>query len=124
MSYGIIQAFTISNCKVLEKDKFAGYMIDQYLIELIDVIGMKIAPINNPMQIWEDHTYQAEEFKIGTSANVFIETSNISIHACDPQRAIRVCIFTCKNHDYSKAIDYSERFWGGKCVYNKVIEIL
>lgn len=84
---------------------------------------MVVADMEEPYAQWVDHN-ATESFKQGVSANIFIETSNISIHACDPQRTLRVCIFTCKEHDAEEAVRFSEDWWLGECSQSSTIEVL
>ena len=114
MKYGLIQTVVISDCDI---KIFTDKDIRAFLYCLVNHIGMKVADIENPCQIWEDHTPE-EDFKKGVSANIFIETSNISVHACDPQKTIRISIFTCKDHDIHKAAHYCESYWKGTCIQN------
>jgi len=121
-NYGLIQTLVIGECE-LPQGVFLGDKVKTYMYKLVDVIGMQVANIEQPFTIWEDHSPNIIEFKQGVSANLFIETSNISVHACDPQRTIRISIFTCKTHDLDKAITFSAEWWKGHCVQSTVVPV-
>ncbi len=123
MMYGLIHTIVVADCKNLNNGLFTGALVEEFFLQLIPRIGMVIAPIEQPIQIWEDHNPHQVEFKIGTSANVFIETSNISIHACDPQRSIRICIFTCRQHDEAEAVDFCREYWMGDVVQSHILDV-
>jgi len=123
--YGLIQTIVIADCKLLTDDKFIANDIKVFLFCLVRIIGMKVADIDEPFSVWEDHNHNTDgEFKNGISANIYIETSNISVHASDNQRTIRICIFTCKKHDEDKAVKFSEAYWQGSCVQSAITEVL
>ena len=120
--YGLIHTIVIAEC-VLVDNRFLDKHIEKFLFCLPSVIGMKVADIDQPFSIWEDHA-TGEDFKDGISANIFIETSNISVHASDPQKTIRICIFTCKQHDEDTAVKFSEEYWECKCIQSTITEVL
>lgn len=122
--YGLIQSITVAHCRNLSDGLFRGPHVEKFLRELVPTIGMVVAPIEDAYTEWEDHSPDIEEFKRGVSANIFIETSNISVHACDPQKTIRVCIFTCKDHNWDDAVKFCESFWGGLATEVWVREVL
>ncbi len=128
MNYGLIHTIVIKDCvlypDVLYGEVFDAFDIRTFMHDLVDEIGMKVADIEEPYSVWIDHTSYDEDFKKGVSANLFIETSNISVHACDPQKTIRICIFTCKKHNIQDAVEFCEGFWSGECVQSDVTEVL
>lgn len=137
MSYGYIHSFTIEACNLppacahadgdeeIPPGQFIFHSDDvkAYLHMLVRRIRMRVANMDEPYSQWVEHM-ATEPFKQGVSANIFIETSNISVHACDPQRTLRVCIFTCKEHDTDEAVRFSEDWWQGECCQSSIREIL
>ena len=122
--YGLIQTIVISECNLGTNNIFPSARIKSYLYRLVSEIGMQVANMDEPYKDWIGHGTEWEEFKRGVSANIFIETSNISVHACDPQRTIRICIFTCKQHDEDKAVKFSEEYWEGNCMQSDITEVM
>ena len=77
---------------------------------------------------WDYVGCSREEYELapihlkGTSAIQFITTSNITIHTLDKLKEVYLNIFSCKEFDVGKAVDYSRRFFDGVINNFTVIE--
>lgn len=114
--YGITQTIVVCNVQRLSFNQFDAEDVNNFFYALTKAVDMRLARIDDPIYIWEDHSDDQEQFKKGISANAFIETSNISIHACDPQKTIRITLFTCKSYDPDAAAEFCAKWWKGSLV--------
>lgn len=76
---------------------------------------------------WDDHNVPVEQQQTephlkGTSAIQFITTSNVTIHTLDLLKSAYINIFSCKEFDESIALEFSEKYFGGKVVNSKLIK--
>lgn len=102
-------AWGISTCvdlKGCNPDTIRDKMkIEQFVIELSDLIGMKRF---GPPQIMH---FGEEERVAGFSMTQLIETSLISGHFVNLTNAAYIDIFSCKEYDPSVAADFCRRFF-------------
>jgi len=75
---------------------------------------------------WDDYGLpkkdrQTEPHLKGTSAVQFIMTSNITIHTLDILKRVYLNIFSCKSFDTKKAAKFSEKFFRGRIINQKII---
>jgi len=90
----------------------------KFLDELPEIIDMhKIA---DPYAV--DYPGRPDSFdKGGISAVVLIAESHISIHTFPSQNYMSVDIFSCKNFDIEKAIEYISRAFQAKKLEKKIL---
>ena len=103
--------------------KFNRKTIKKYFIELCDLIDMTRCELF----WWDDYGLPAKDRQMephlkGTSAVQFIMTSNITIHTLDILKRVYLNIFSCKDFDARKAMEFSKKFFRGRAVSVKVIE--
>ena len=108
------------NLKKFNRQSLHGYFIG--LCKLIDMHRCE-------MHFWDDFDTPGDEKQTsphttGTSAIQFILTSNITIHTLDLLGKVFVNIFSCKDFDENQASDFTQRWFGGRIVNQKVIERL
>ncbi len=100
---------------------FNRKMIKSYFRELCNLIEMKRCELF----WWDDYglpkkEQQTEPHLKGTSAIQFIMTSNITVHTLDILKNVYLNIFSCKDFDAKKAIQFSRKYFKG-AVANQVI---
>lgn len=98
-------------------DKFTRNHIEQYFVELCDLIGMERCDLHFWDYEGEEEEYnKAPDHLKGTSAIQFITTSNITIHTLDVLQKVFLNIFSCSTFDPSIVQKYSEEFFEGLTV--------
>jgi S-adenosylmethionine/arginine decarboxylase-like enzyme len=117
--YGKELIIDLHNCN---QKKFSRKMIGKYFRELCNLIEMKRCELF----WWDDYGLpkkerQTEPHLKGTSAIQFIMTSNITIHTLDILKSVYLNIFSCKDFDANKAVQFSKDFFEGKIVNQVVI---
>ncbi len=80
-------------------------LIKNFIAKVIKVVGMKA---HGPVYIDRFGAGNLE----GYSAMQFIETSSITVHCDEPGRRCFVDIFSCKDFDEKKALNFSKDFFG------------
>ena len=110
----------ITDCNA---SKFNREDIEKYLIELCDnVIDMEREDLH-----WWDYTDDPEGYNKapahlkGTSVCQFIKTSNIVMHTLDDMKNIHLNIFSCKDFDTVKAVDFTVEYFDGEVVSQLVV---
>lgn len=114
MSYGKELIIDLHKCDV---SKFNRKDIEQYFIELCDLIDMERCDLH----FWDDEEVPKEEKQIdahtkGTSAVQFILTSNITIHTLDILKNAYINIFSCKHFDSEMALAFTKGYFKGSAV--------
>ncbi len=105
--------------------KFTRGDIENYFIELCELIDMEREDLH-----WWDYDGYPEEYKKapihlkGISAVQFIKTSNITIHTIDVLKRIYINVFSCKPFSSFDVIEFTTKFFGGRCVNSKQVERL
>ncbi len=112
----------ILDLHVCNSDKFNRKDINKFFKELCKVIDM------NPEKVtWWDYTGQPVEYMKapnhlkGTSAIQFISTSNITIHTLDVLKRVYLNIFTCKDFEPAKAVDFCVKWFDCKVIKQSTI---
>lgn len=60
----------------------------------------------------------------GTSLVQFIQTSSVTIHALDDLKAVYIDLFSCKEYDSNKVVEFSANYFNGEVVtLNEVVRI-
>ena len=93
--------------------KFTRKAIEQYFVELCDLIDMERCDLH----FWDDVGVPDEEKQTdlkttGTSAVQFILTSTIVIHTLDLMKTVYVNIFSCKEFDTEEAATFTVKWFG------------
>jgi len=101
---------------------FTRRSIKKYFKELCKLIKMKRCE----MYWWDDEGVPKAERQtlphlVGISAVQFIMTSNITIHTLPLLKNVYLNIFSCKDFDTDKAVEFSKNWFKGKVVTNEVI---
>ena len=83
--------------------------------ELCELIDMEACDCH----FWDDFGVDIEEQQTevhtkGTSAIQFILTSNITIHTLDLLKNVYLNIFSCKDFDSEKTLEFSASYFKGK----------
>lgn len=103
--------------------KFNRGSIEGYFIELCNLIDMVREDLH-----WWDYKGRWGEYKKapdhlkGVSAIQFIRTSNITIHTLYVLGKVFINVFSCKDFDAKKVIDFTIYFFEGKIVTSKTIK--
>lgn len=120
MAYGKELILDLHNCDV---SKFNREDIEAYLVELCDdIIDMEREDLH-----WWDYADEPEEYEKapahlkGTSCVQFIKTSNITIHTLDSLGIIYLNIFSCKEFDSDKVVDFTLKRFKGELLKSHVI---
>lgn len=112
----------ILDISVCDSSKFNRESITKYFRDICNLIGMTREKL-----YWWDYEGHPEEYEKapahlkGISAIQFIKTSNITIHALDVLKKVFINIFSCKDFDEKKAVEFSRRWFCGKKYKFKVI---
>jgi S-adenosylmethionine/arginine decarboxylase-like enzyme len=85
--------------------------------------------VRGPLRWWDDYWTlpwwrETEPHIKGTTAVQFIRTSNITIHALDLQRAVRVNVFSCKPFDPVVVRELTTQWFRGDVVNELFIDRL
>ena len=119
-TYGKELIIDLHNCDASTFDRMS---IKQYFIKLCDQIDMERCKLS----WWDDHGVPEEEKQIekhlkGTTAVQFILTSNIVIHTLDLLGAVYINIFSCKDFDSDRAMNFTAEWFTGEIVSSHEIE--
>ena len=119
-NYGKELIVDLHNC---DPSTFSRKIIGRYFKELCKLIDMKRCEL----YWWDDYGLPPEKRQTkphlkGTSAVQFIMTSNIVIHTLDILKNVYINIFSCKNFDAHKAMNFTKKWFRGNIVNYKVIE--
>jgi len=104
---------------------FTRKHIKNYFIKVCNLINMERCKL-----VWWDdlHTPEGEKetepHLVGTSAVQFISTSNITIHTLDILRKVFINVFSCKEFNEVKVMEFSKKWFEGNLMRNKVIRRL
>jgi S-adenosylmethionine/arginine decarboxylase-like enzyme len=121
INYGQELILDIHECNI---EKFNRKDIENYLLELCDdIIDMERADLH-----WwdyedddqEDYDSAPSHLK-GTSCVQFITTSTIVIHTLDDLKKMFINVFSCKEFDANKVVDFTTNYFGGKIITKKVV---
>lgn len=117
--YGKELILDIHNC---DKSTFTRESLAKYFRELCQLIDMEREKL-----CWWDYKDHPEEYEKapahlkGISAVQFIKTSNITVHTLDVKKMILLNIFSCKDFDADKVVEFSRNWYGGKeCIHNTI----
>lgn len=117
-NYGVELILDFHKCNV---SKFNRKDISIYFSQLCELIDMEAYDCH----FWEeeDDDFSSRNPKtVGISAVQFIMTSNITIHALNLLESVYVNIFSCKDFDVKKALEFTTQFFEGRIVNQRVIE--
>lgn len=109
-SYGQELILDLHGCDITT---FTREVIEQYFIELCDLIDME----RHDLHFWDDVGVPEDEQQTdpktkGTSAVQFILTSTIVIHTLDLMKAAYINIFSCKEFDTEEAANFTIKWFG------------
>lgn len=112
----------IIDLHVCDNTTFTRKHIKRYFVELCEIIDMERCKLS----WWDDHDVPQEEQQTephtkGTTAVQFILTSNIIIHTLDILKNVYINIFSCKDFNEKKAIEFTEYWFKGKIVNSQII---
>jgi S-adenosylmethionine/arginine decarboxylase-like enzyme len=118
--YGLELILDLHGCDVR---KFTRESIEQYFVELCDLIDMK----REDLHFWDDEDVPEEQRQTdpktkGISAVQFILTSSIVIHALPLLESAYVNIFSCKDFDTIRAEAFTEK-WFAACSWTSRVVI-
>lgn len=112
MAYGKELILDLYGCDV---SKFNRESIEEWLDKLCELIGMQQEDLH-----WWDYEgvpkgeRSTEAHLLGTSAVQFITTSDIVIHTLDMLGECYINIFSCKDFDSSKAVEFTKDWFGAE----------
>jgi len=120
--YGKELILDLHNCDITT---FTRQSLAMYFVELCDLIDMERCE----MHFWDDLETSEEEKQTsphtkGTSAIQFILTSNITVHTLDLLQKVFINIFSCKEFDADQASYFTEHWFKGRIVNQRIIERL
>ena len=117
--YGKELIIDLHNCDVA---RFTRKSIRNYFKKICNLIDMKREKL-----CWWDDLYTSEKEKeteshlVGTSAVQFIKTSNIIIHTLDILKVVYINIFSCKEFNEEIVMQFSQEWFNGEIINQKVI---
>lgn len=79
-----------------------------FVAGLVELLGMK--SFGEP---WQHHFGHATAITTGYTVFQAIETSSITLHVSEGLNRVYCNVFSCLPFDANKALDYTERFFGG-----------
>ncbi len=117
--YGLELIADFHDC---DPTKFTRESITEFFKGLCDLIEMK----PEDLHFWDDQDTPEDEKEtephlVGTSAVQFIRTSNITIHTLDILKRIYLNVFSCKNFEPLKIVEYAENFFSGRLVHESTV---
>ncbi len=118
--YGYELIMDLQHCN---PGRFDADVIEQYCVELCDLIDMK----REDFYLWanDPDDYDTTPPHIyGTSAVQFILTSSLVIHTLPKLKAAYVNIFSCKTFDPAAAVAFTTDFFSGDLARHHWIERL
>src|SRR3989338_5928466 len=112
-NYGLELIIDMKGCDLsdLSRDK-----LQRFFIELCDLINM--TRHGNPI-FWEDQS--GIPHLNGISGFQFIETSNVVCHPLPLLKAVYLNIFSCKEFDTDKALNFCKKYWGATSENHTVV---
>lgn len=118
--YGKELIIDLHKCNI---SNFTREGMREYFFKLCEIIKMH----GEDIHFWDyygqvDEYNKAPDHLKGTSAIQFIRTSNITIHTLDVLKKVFINIFSCKDFDEHKAIDFSRTFFDSGVIYTKTIK--
>ena len=117
--YGKELILDLHECNV---SLFNRAAIERYMVEICVIIDMERCELH----IWDDEGLPKEERQTspqtkGTSAVQFILTSNITIHTLDLLGKVFVNIFSCKEFDAKRAMQFTSEYFGGRIEHRQCV---
>ncbi|OHB09951.1 MAG: hypothetical protein A3G05_01365 [Candidatus Zambryskibacteria bacterium RIFCSPLOWO2_12_FULL_45_14] len=103
-NYGLEEIIDLKGCDLSDLDR---PKLSKFFIDLCDLIKMKRH--GDPV-FWED-TSNIPHLR-GVSGFQFIETSNVVCHPLPLLNAVYINIFSCKEFDTDKALNFCKKYWG------------
>ena len=112
-NYGLELVIDLAGCDLsdLTKEK-----LGRFFVELCDLIQMKRH--GDPV-FWED-TSDIPHLR-GVSGFQFIETSNVVCHSLPLLKTVYINVFSCKEFNTDKALNFCKKFWGSTSENHTVI---
>ncbi|MDA7817510.1 S-adenosylmethionine decarboxylase [Sulfurimonas sp.] len=104
-AWGILSSLDIRNCDI-KKITDKSY-VEQFAVELCDLIGMK--RFGDPVVVH----FGEDEHVEGFSLTQLIETSLVSGHFANSSKNVYIDIFSCKVYDPFVAAKFTTEFFGG-----------
>lgn len=114
-SYGIELIIDLHEC---DSSIFTEENLRKFVKELIEITGMKA--YGEPL-IWNDHNATETHLK-GASIFQFIMTSDIVVHALDITGLVLINLFTCKDFNIEKTIDFAKEFFKSNKASCKILQ--
>lgn len=114
MSYGEELILDLHNCN---PKRFTREHLEEFCKGLCELIDME----RGELFFW-DYQDEPEEYEKapdhlkGTSCVQFITTSNITIHTLDVLKRVYFNLFSCKDFDNKKVVEYVGMFFDGSIV--------
>lgn len=104
----------LNNCNDKIRDEVELKIYAKELCKVIDMI-----PFGEPQT---PYFGEKSEITKGYSLLQFVETSSITGHFSDYYRSAHIDIFSCKEYNYIKAIEFTKSFFNGR-VINTLFQI-
>lgn len=120
MSYGKELILDLYGCDV---SKFNRESIKDWLDGLCKLIGMDQEDLHfwDYSEVRQEHIPYDKPHLVGTSAIQFITTSDIVIHTVDMLGECYINLFSCKDYDSIRALDFTKDWFGsGKYEYKTI----
>ena len=120
MAYGKELILDLYDCDV---SKFNRTSIEEWLEKLCELIDMN----QEDLHFWDYEGVPQEEIPkekhlVGTSAVQFITTSDIVIHTLDLVGECYINLFSCKDYDSIRALNFTKDWFGAKRYEYQTIE--
>ena len=103
-------------CENMEKLLDTSF-IESFLLELVRISEMKA--ITKPKVLYYEHEKKEES---GVTGFVIISDSHISIHTYPAKKALYLDLFSCKQFDADKIVNYVKETFEPKEVKKRLIE--
>ena len=112
MNYGKELILDLHECN---PKKFNRKSLRKFFGEMCELLNMEACDLH----FWDYHGYAKEyedapDHLKGTTAIQFISTSNITIHCLDVLKSVYLNIFSCKNFDRLKAMNFCKDYFEGR----------
>jgi len=119
MAYGKHLVLDLYECDV---SKFNREFMEKWVNELCILINME----QENLEWWDYEDVPVDErptepHLLGTSMVQFIKTSNIVMHALDILKLGLIDVFSCKDYDTNKVIEFTVNWFGAKEYDNQVL---
>lgn len=113
-TYGKELILDLHDCDV---QTFNRESLDEFFSQLCDLLNMQKCE----RYFWDDEGVPEDERQTsahtkGISAVQFILTSNITIHTLELLQCVFINVFSCKDYDADKAVDFCKRWFAGTAV--------